>query len=115
MLTLCVLPTSEGGAGELPPTHSAPLSACAEPDPLPVGAATGVSGQGPAQPRHPLLPLRRGGGVCVALPAKLSEILSSHHSCASVANVEVTLVGELGVCVSMHACLCVSFYCCLIL
>ena len=62
---LCVLPTSAGGAGELPPTHSAPLPAGAEPDPLPVGAAAGVSGQRAAQPGHPLLPLRRGGGVCV--------------------------------------------------
>ena len=64
---LCVLPTSAGGAGELPPTHSAPLPAGAEPDPLPVGAAAGVSGQRAAQPGHPLLPLRRGGGVCVSL------------------------------------------------
>ena len=96
MLALCVLPTSAGGAGELPPTHSAPLPASAEPDPLPVCAAAGVSGQRAAQPGHPLLPLRRGGGVCVALVAKRSEILCSHHSCeTSVANLKVTLVEEL--------------------
>lgn len=46
-----------GGVGELPSLDHPHESASPEPDSVPVRAAAGVSGQGPAQTRHPLLPL----------------------------------------------------------
>lgn len=46
-----------GRVGELPSAHNPHESDGPEQDALPVSAAPGVSGQRPAQTRHPFLPL----------------------------------------------------------
>lgn len=55
-------PCPPGGARELPAANCAAQPDGAEPAALPVGAAACVPGLGAEQARHPLLPLRRGGG-----------------------------------------------------